>query len=235
MRAIIEGTSHTRDSVLAWEAMRMAAVRRKLGLSPTNAPLAHQRTELADHKLALGHEGIRRALGRGPWLSEKITRFTVRMSGEGRRFSVCEIEVPIGSAEHFAKWFDDRNNYNDERAMIEACPDHYVITRYEAGRQYVLETTGGSPLPGGFLVDYKDTSALVTEPDPSFPFQVAGVARLDDGLAIGGVRHQFRQENDGFRARLTVEFPRKVPQKMISEHCWHLAVEFSNWIEAAAR
>lgn len=219
---------------MAWEARRMVSVRRKLGLPPSAAPLADQRDELTARKLALGHDGIRRILGRGPWLSEKVTRFAVRLSGGSRRFSVCEIEVPEGSARDFAAWFEDRNRLDDERSMIHACPDHWIVCRDPAGRQFVLETTGGSPLPGAFRVDYDDTRSLRTEADPSFPYQVAGVARLDDGLAIGGVRHQFRQEGKGFRARLTVEFPGKVPRRMTSEHSWHLAVEFSNWVEAAA-
>lgn len=213
----------------------MVSARRKLGLPRSDAPLADQRAELAGRKLALGHDGLEQILGRGPWLAEKLTRLAVRLSGRSRLFSVCEIEVPEGSAQDFAKWFEDRNALDDERSMIHACPDHWIISRDRAGRQFVLETTGGSPLPGAFLVDYGDIGTLRTEADPSFPHQVAGVARLEDGLAIGGVRHQFRQEGRGFRARLTVEFPGRVPRRMISEHCWHLAVEFSNWIEASAR
>lgn len=141
--------------------------------------------------------------------------------------------MPTGSASRFARWFEDRNVLNDERVMLSACPDHYIIARDSRGRQLVVETTGGAPLPGQFTVDYADVSSLLTQADPTYPYQVAGVARLDDSLAIGGVRHQFRQEGDGFRALLTVEFPGRVPRKMIAEHRWHLAVEFANWIEAA--
>ena len=53
------------------------------------------------------------------------------------------------------------------------------------------------------------------------------------GVPIGGVRHLFRDEPNGFRARLTVEFPLTMPSYMIRQHRWHLACEFSNWIEAA--
>lgn len=230
----IDGKTYDRDAVLAWEDRRLEVVRRKFGLSTSNATRDQQRRELLDAKLALGHDGIRALIGRGIWLSEKVTRLTVALSGKSRRFSVCEIEVAAGSAQQFARWFEDRNNLNDERSMIDACPDHYIIARDAQGRQLVVETTGGSPLPGEFTVDYDDVSSLHTAPDPSYQFEVAGVARLRDGLAIGGVRHQFRQEGDGFRALLTVEFPGRVPMRMIAEHRWHLAVEFSNWIEAAA-
>jgi hypothetical protein len=235
LRTTIEGRVLDRAAILAWEDRRMAAVRRTLNLPPSTAARGQQRQELLERKLALGHQGLRARLGRGLWLSERITRFSVAMSGRARRFSVCEIEVDRGSAEHFARWFENRNTLNDERAMLDACPDHYIIARDDQGRQLVIETTGGAPLPGEFTVDYADISSLQTAPDPAYPHQVAGVARLGDGLAIGGVRHQFRQEGEGFRARLTVEFPASVPGHMIAEHRWHLAVEFSNWIEAALK
>ena len=235
LRISIGNPRDEQDAVRAWEDKRMVAVRRKLKLPPSNAAREEQRQELLKRKTTIGHQGLRRLLRRGLWWSERITRFSVAISGQRRRFSVCEIEVKEGSAERFARWFEDRNTLDDEPAMIDACPDHYIIARDESGRQLVIETTGGSPLPGEFTVDYADISSLQTLPDPSYPFQVAGVARLNDGLAIGGVRHQFRQEGKGFRALLTVEFPGAVPLRMIAEHRWHLAVEFSNWIEAAPR
>lgn len=233
LRTIIDGEAVSRDAVLAWEDRRTAVVRAKLGLPPSTAAREQQRGELLERKLALGHVGLRHLLGRGLWLSEWVSRFSVAVSGKARRFSVCEIEVADGSAAHFAYWFEARNRLNDERAMIDACPDHYIIARDEQGRQLVVETTGGSPLPSEFTVDYADVSSLQTLPDPSYAHQVAGVARLADGLAIGGVRHQFRQEGAGFRALLTVEFPGRMPSHMIAQHRWHLAAEFSNWIEAA--
>ena len=230
---IIDGRVQDRAAVLAWEGKRMAAVRRKLGLPPSRMPLARQREELADHKLALGRTHVRAAIRRGLWLSDKVSRLSVALSGKARRFSVCEIKVAAGSAAHFARWFDDLTGLNREREMIVACPDHYIIAREEDGRQWVIETTGGSPTPAEFWVDYADVSSLRTQPDSSYAHQIAGAARLDDGFVIGGVRHQFRQEGAGFRALLTVEFPGRMPARMIAAHRWHLAVEFSNWIEAA--
>ncbi|MEV6561482.1 hypothetical protein AB0M22_37590 [Nocardia sp. NPDC051756] len=76
-------------------------------------------------------------------------------------------------------------------------------------------------------------SSLCTPPDASFPHQIAGVARAQDGTAIGGVRHQFRDTATGFHARLTVEFPLPILPTMVAGHRWYLACEFSNWIEAA--
>lgn len=57
--------------------------------------------------------------------------------------------------------------------------------------------------------------------------------RTADGLAVGRLRHQFRNEGEGLSARLTIEFPALTPGPMIRGHQWHLASEFSNWLEAA--
>jgi hypothetical protein len=57
---------------------------------------------------------------------------------------------------------------------------------------------------------------------------------LDDGTLIGGIRHQFRDEGDGVRALLTVELPWLIGPIAPAAHRWHLACEFSTWLEAAA-
>lgn len=47
------------------------------------------------------------------------------------------------------------------------------------------------------------------------------------------VRHQFRDRDGGMEALLTVQFPGVFPARLIREHQWHLATEFSNWMIAA--
>ena len=178
---IIDGRVQDRAAVLAWESKRMAAVRRTMGLPPSQMPLHRQRDELADHKLALGHISVRSLIRRGLWLADKVSRLSVALSGDARRFGSCEIEVASGSAAHFARWFDDLTALNKEREMIVACPDRYIIAREADGRQLVIETTGGSPTAAQFWVDYTDSSSLRTSPDPSYQYQVAGAERLADG------------------------------------------------------
>lgn len=85
-----------------------------------------------------------------------------------------------------------------------------------------------------FLADYTTSDTLTIPTDPRYPIHIAGQALLDDGLVIGGVRHQFLDRGGTLEALLTVEFPNTLPAKMIHQHQWHLAVEFSNWIIAAA-
>ncbi len=109
-----------------------------------------------------------------------------------------------------------------------------IIATSADGKQVVVETTGGSPFASEFVIDYSDTAAVKTALDPSFPVRIVGAARLKDGVIVGGVCHQFRQEGEGFRAKLSVEFPMMILPYMIAEHRWHLAAEFSDWIEAAS-
>lgn len=120
-----------------------------------------------------------------------------------------------------------------ELSMLAANPDHFLITTTPTGQQEVIETTGGSPLPSRFLIDYQDLASLQTALDPTCGADASGVARAESGLPIGGVRHQFRDTDAGFHAHLIVEFPRLLPSRLVRQHQWHLAVEFSNWIESA--
>jgi hypothetical protein len=88
-------------------------------------------------------------------------------------------------------------------------------------------------MPVRMFFDDEEISTLTSDPDLAFPVEWASVARNESSKAIGGVRHFFRDEPAGFCARLTVEFPFATPPSMIRQHRWHLACEFSNWIEAA--
>ncbi|MGQ4717288.1 hypothetical protein ACUN22_26810 [Streptomyces anulatus] len=98
--------------------------------------------------------------------------------------------------------------------MTAAHPDHFLIQALPDGRQEVIETTGGSPLPSRFVVDYADLSTLVTPADSAADAEAAGVA-------ISGNAH------------LCVEFPRTTLPRILSEHRRHLAIEFGNWVESA--
>lgn len=224
----------SREDVLAWEDRRIAAAARKLRVpEPTGATLPHRREALLEAKLELGQQEIRRRLARDVRLSAGVARATGKVSA-ARRTSITELEVRGGDAAAFVEWFEAAALDPDQRAMLQANPDHFVIAPGPHGQE-VLETTGGSPLATSFTVDYDDVSSLRTPADPAFEHQIAGVARGSDGRPIGGVRHQFRPMLDGFVARLTVEFPLLTLPTMVAAHRTHLACEFSNWIEAAQR
>lgn len=230
LNVIINGEPIDPHDLAAWEDRRIASARRVLGLPPSQAPRDQQKAELLESKLSIGADGMRNRLRGRLRITSLVTRMTAALSGKARLLSVCEIVVVDGIASDFADWFLGLNREDQIVPLLDACPDHFVIVGESAERQRVIETTGGSPLPGEFLIDFADQSGLVTLADPAYPIQIAGTARLTSGLAIGGVRHQLRQEGAGFCVLLTVEFPRAVAPSMIRQHQWHLAVEFSNWL-----
>lgn len=231
--ATLKGRTVRRDEVLAWEARRLTSAARKIKLPIPSGDLAQQKAAFADSKLSLGPDKIRRRLATDLRVADAIARTTTRLSFGRRATSVCDLHVRGGSAREFVDWFTDITRDDYARSMIAAHPDHFLIDTALDGTQEVIETTGGSPAATQFFVDYDDTSPLVTPRDPAFPVEAAGVARTAAGLAIGGVRHEFRDEPGGFHARLCVEFPLLTVPHLLDQHRWHLACEFSNWIEAA--
>lgn len=233
IRAEIRGRDVTRSEILQWEYKRLNSSARRIGLEVPDGELADQRLAFADAKLALGSGEIRRRLSRALWVSDRVSRSTATLSRGRRAFSTCDLHVTGGNAARFADWFTDTERPDFERIMVAANPDHFLIGTDPRGDLEIIETTGGSPLPSRFFVNYEDTDSLRSPVDPRFEADASGVARSLSGLAIGGIRHQFRDTGSGFHAHLVVEFPKLLAPYMVREHEWHLAAEFANWIEFA--
>jgi hypothetical protein len=233
VRAVIGGREVARDEILACEAKRLPKGAARIGLTVASGDLAEQRLALADAKLALGAEEVRRRLAGQLRVSDLISGTTARLSGGRRATSICDLYATGGDASSFVDWFMDSDRPDYERSMLAAHPDHFLISAPSGGAQEVIETTGGSPLPARFLIDYEDLATLRSPVQTGYEADASGVARSASGAAIGGVRHQFRNTDDGFHAHLVVEFPKLMAPHMLSQHRWHLAVEFSNWIEFA--
>jgi hypothetical protein len=234
--AHIDGRQRTRAEVLGWEARRARKVLKKLGATvPSSGDVGEMRRAHVSRKRALGHDAIERRLARELRGSAHFGRVSAALVGGRRRLCTIELTGTGASVEGIPAWYMDAIAANDEVPLIEACPDHYILRTRDDGRQEVIETTGGSPVALRMFFDDNDVSTLTSSPDPAFAVEWTSVARNDEGLALGGVRHLFRDGPDGFYVRLTVEFPAMTLGYMIREHRWHLACEFSNWIEAANR
>lgn len=234
IRIVLAGRPVTEARVLAWEAARLPRAAAKIGLPVPTGDLDQARKSFTEAKLDLGADEIRRRLAKDLRRSDALTRKLSGLSRGRRVTSTCDLHVTgAGSAAEFVAWFTDTGRDDYRHSMIAANPDHFLIDTAPDGRQEVVETTGGSPLATRFMIDYTDTADLVTPRDPEFPLDTSGVARAHTGLAIGGVRHEFRDQADGFHARLRVEFPRFTPPIMISRHRLHLACEFTRWIQLA--
>lgn len=233
--AEIGGRRVSRDEVLAWEARRASKVCKKLGIAAPHSDVVAQRELLVARKLELGHERLERLLARELRWSERGGRLLAALSGGRRRLCTIELTGIGGSAEAMPRYYQRAMETGDEVALLAACPDHYILCTDADGLQQVVETTGGSPLTARIFLDETNLGTVTTDADPAFPVQwVAVGATSSTGSPTGAIRHQFRDEPNGFTVRLTGEFPVVTPPHLIRAHQWHLACEFSNWIEAAA-
>lgn len=232
--AEIDGRKVSRDEVLGWESRRAAVVCRKLGIDGPADDVVAQRAALVARKLELGHERLEGLLAWELRLTTLTSRAVAALSAGRRRFCTIELSGSDGSAEAMPGFYKSAMESGEEAALLAASPDHYVLCELAGGIQQVIETTGGSPLAARIFLDEGDPTAVATPADPAFPVQWVAVGRASaGGSPSGGIRHQFADGPDGFRARLTVELPAAVPARLARAHRWHLACEFSNWIEAA--
>jgi hypothetical protein len=234
--AVLGDTEVSRDEVLEWEGRRAAVVYKRLGMGTPPDDVAERRRALVAKKLELGHAEIERRLRRQMTMAARSSRLMSALSRGGRRPCVVELRGSGGSAEAMPAFYRAAMDAGDEAPLLAASPDHWMLHKRDDGVQQVIETTGGSPLASRIYLDENEVGPIYTPPDPTFPVQwvAFGRARLD-GPPAGALRHQFRDEPDGsFTARLTIEFPRVTPTRLVAAHRWHLACEFSNWIEAAS-
>lgn len=232
--ATIGDREFSRTEVQAWESERVTKVAKKLGLGPLTGDLARRREALVQRKLELGHEALEAKLARELRLSARSSRLLSALSRGRRRVCSIELAGPRGSAEAMPAFYRQAMERGDEAPLLAASPDHFLLHRRPDGVQQVIETTGGAPLASRIFLDESETGSVSAPAEPAFPVQWVAVGRSSpDGPVAGGLRHQFGDGPDGFRARLTIEFPALAPGRIVREHRWHLACEFSNWIEAA--
>jgi hypothetical protein len=229
------GKSISRADVHAWESKRLNKNLRKFGVKARDGELTELRTALATAKVNMGRAKIERRLAREVRISDSITGMLARASRGRRRLSQVEMFVPGARADQLPAWYLANAEADDEIDFLSATPDHHLFRLSSSPNfQEVWETTGGTPVCSRFFIELDSTDGLVTPPDPNYPVQMTGCARLANGTVLGGIRHQFRDENDGAHVLLTVEFPWLIGPYGPAAHRWHLASEFANWIQAAA-
>jgi hypothetical protein len=229
--ATIAGRTISRSQVLAWEERRARKVMRRLGMGTEIGDIAARRAAIAERKLRLKHDRIEALLRRQLRVSVLGTGVLARLSAGRRQFSTIELTVTTGSSKRFVQWWNQHVVTSDEAPLLESCPDHWIIRPGPNGWQEIIETTGKSPLATRLFIDYQDVNSLQSEPDPRYDHQITAVARRQDGIPIGGLRHQLRDTATGFQMSLTAEFPTLTPPNLIAGHRWHLACEFSNMTE----
>ena len=197
------GKSVSRADVLAWEAKRATKGLRRFGVDAAAGDLAAQRTALAAAKLAIGRDAIENQLAREIRISDRLTGMLARASRGRRRFSQVELLVPWAKAAELPAWYAEKTETDDELAFLAATPDHHLFRSLEnPKRQEVWETTGGSPVASRFFIEIDSDEGLRSQPDPAYPIQLFGCAKLANGTVLGGIRHQFRDEPEGARVPL---------------------------------
>lgn len=196
------------------------------------------RKTLVDAKMKLGSKAIRKELEGTLSLTDQIAGFMTVLSAHKRKSSVVEICIQDLPA-HFRveQLYADildlmtLNSEKNTRACLAGSPDHLVLEGHGNRVQEIIEITGGSPLESRFLNYYGVEDGVNYPKDNSYPLQMVGVSKLKNGTLVGDVRHQYRSEGTGFRAKLADEFPKVFTKKMIKEHQYHLACEFLVWYE----
>ncbi|MBT2527908.1 hypothetical protein J7E91_21405 [Streptomyces sp. ISL-99] len=141
-------------------------------------------------------------------------------------------------ADSFLAWME-RAFAGDEAVLLAAHPEHYVMTNRADGTPHVVENIGPhvcSFYMGGWGAEATAWAADADEvlPESQFPYKMSSNLFLEDGTVVGRVLIQFGDTEDGFASHLTVYMPASCPEEVLEHHMRHFAVEFRNWITAAA-
>lgn len=251
LTSYLNGATASRDQVLQWEARRVQVVANKMTNNlpaylvsnlaalivrpPASiANIDQERNALADAKIRAGDAAMKSLVAADLLVSDPLSTVAASTSFGNYSPSRTEVTSNRGTAEGFTNWFLNKSILNfDERSMLVACPDHYFFAPLQPKGQDVMEETGGALIVTHFTIDYDQPNTLPqSDIDPAYPIRLAGMAVNGLGSTVGGVMHQFRNLDQGFQCKLAVYFPSTLPFWTTSEHAWHLACEFSNWITA---
>ncbi|OZG69311.1 hypothetical protein [Bifidobacterium eulemuris] len=234
IRVVIDGREISREDVQKKEMERCIHASRKLNLKIQNEELSEIRQLILQRKLDLGQDVLKKLMRKETCLADILVRRFVRLSHEEYVLSGIDIYANGISAKDFTAWFDLQVKKNNIPAMLAAHPEHYIIDNRPDGTQYVCETNGGSPFAAAFTIYFNETNCINIPLLADHPHRIEGVSKLSDGKRVGAARHQFQDTPEGLQGHLCIEFPKKTMAKVVDGHKWHLAIEFSNWLEAAA-
>ncbi|MBM6384931.1 MAG: hypothetical protein JSY10_13195 [Paenibacillus sp.] len=185
-------------------------------------------------KVAIGQDNLKKGLARQTEFGGIASKVANAVSFGKRKVSVADIYLENSKydAQEVMRQFEQMmtvNNTQNQLMNLKANPNHFYSSGSET-TQEVVEMTGGTRFTNRFFLKYGDDSGLSTKKDPEFVVETAGTGYLEDGTAIGGVRHAMTDEGDTLHVRLQVEFPASMPNRMLHQHAIHLLVEFSNWL-----
>lgn len=210
---------------------------------PTNAgtiddfELFYARRVLGRLKTLLGRQGLLDLLAADIDEGTAFLRGCARASGGRFRAGTTVLAAQGLTAGEFVGWMDKA--FADEKVLLAAQPEHYVMVGQADGSVHVVENIGPH-VCSFYLGDWAaeamawaaDAVELLAESE--FPYKKATNLFLPDGTVIGRVLMQFGDTGNGFTSNLTVYLPTSCPEDVLEHHLRHFAVEFRNWITAAA-
>ncbi len=234
IKVLINGKQFTKRDMNVWKKSRLKKAYKALHIKiPRNVTLSEMSKKLTESKVQLSDDEIRMILRKKLLFSRYVMKIASKLSGKKRRVSRTTIMAKGITVEKFSQVLDSlmvEATTKNRKVNLSVYPEHYVLAPDECGVLEVIETTGNAPVPVQFFITFGDENGLTEPKNPKFTHQSAGVAKLEDGTIIGGVRHQFRNTSAGIECRLAVEFPALCPKTIVKAHQKHLAVEFTNWL-----
>ncbi|MEU8628780.1 hypothetical protein [Streptomyces sp. NPDC048669] len=199
--------------------------------------LFYARRALDRLRTRLGHQGLLDLLAEDIEEGNAFLRESARTSDGEFKAGTTVLTAQGLTSGAFLAWMDEAFAGN-ESALLAAHPEHYVMGTDAIGAR-VVENIGPhvcSFYMGGWGTDAMAWAADAAEllPESEFPRKMSSNLFLPDGTVVGRALIQFGDTSDGFTADLTVYFPVTCPDDVLEHHLRHYAVEFRNWIIAAA-
>lgn len=222
-----------------WMIGRLRIAEKKLGLKhmPESEP-KEMLAELTEEKLKFSHEDMLNKLGREISTCDKGLSLMATLAGGRTKNCITVMDVEGLDLDTFMKNYDclqTKNSPENLKANIGVSPDHYYLGVNEKGEMEVIENCGNNLMVSRFFITYGDERGLNSPREGDlYESQSTGHAIFGTGKTGGGVRHQFHKTENGFQAKLLVEFPALIPQTIVKNHQMHLALEFSNWVKYVA-
>lgn len=200
--------------------------------------LFYARRALDRFRARLGRQGLLDLLAADIEEGNAFLRESARASAGGFTGGTTVLATRGLTSGAFLAWMD-RAFAADEHALLAAHPEHYVMAPEADGSFNVVENIGPhvcSFFMGGWGTDAMAWAVDADEllPESESPHKMSSNLFLADGTIVGRALTQFGDTPDGFTAHLTVYVPTSAPRDVLKHHLRHYAVEFRNWIVAAA-
>jgi hypothetical protein len=207
-----------------------------------NTGLDKFKNVIADLKMAIGNENMISLMKNDTdYMSHK---YNSQKEQTPIKYNLARVEIHAKGlpAKAFAEYFAQQKTAQTKeeiRQIIVGHPDHYVSANTKSdgsGDQELLETMGFFEKPMFYILhtsqDPKDFPAPRLKDYPVF-ICVPGTDIATGNYCGITAFHQFKPVDDGMMASLNIYFSSKYPKQMVEWHKPHLAIEFSNWIQAA--